>query len=209
MSKVVVVGGTGYAGSHIAREAVNRGHEVTVVARHAPEQPVPGTTVRTGSLFDAGLREELLAAADVLVVATHATTEPPLLSVVPALLAGAAATGTRLGGVGGAGSLRVAEDGPRLVDTPEFPDAYKPEALAHAQVLEAFRADTTGADWFYVSPAPEFGAWAPGETTGSYRSTDEVVLPGTGEISGTDFALAFVDEIDAPKHSRARFGVSH
>ncbi len=36
MSKLVVFGGTGYAGSRIAAEALRRGHEVTVVARNVP-----------------------------------------------------------------------------------------------------------------------------------------------------------------------------
>jgi putative NADH-flavin reductase len=46
----------------------------------------------------------------------------------------------RLVVVGGAGSLEVAP-GVRLIDTPEFPDIYKNEALAHCTLLEVIRAE--------------------------------------------------------------------
>ena len=42
MANIVVIGGTGYAGSHIAREAVNRGHDVTVIARSTPDAAIDG-----------------------------------------------------------------------------------------------------------------------------------------------------------------------
>ncbi|CAM4167746.1 NAD(P)-dependent oxidoreductase [Janibacter anophelis] len=107
----------------------------------------------------------------------------------------------------------MAKGGPRLVDTPDFHDDWKPEALSHAKVLDALRSDAPDElDWFYVSPAALFGAFAPGETTGSYRlGGDELVTTedGTSEISGTDFALAFVDEIEQRKHPRQRFTVAH
>jgi putative NADH-flavin reductase len=42
--------------------------------------------------------------------------------------------------VGGAGRLQVAP-GTRLVDSPDFPEAYKPEALAQTALLELVRAE--------------------------------------------------------------------
>ncbi|MFI5823691.1 NAD(P)-dependent oxidoreductase [Streptomyces rishiriensis] len=157
---------------------------------------------------------ELAARSDVLVAAVHGSVdgEPFLLPLVPTLFKAAAEGGARIGVVGGAGSLHVAEGRPRLVDTPDFPDAYKPEALAHADVLEALRAADTDADWFYVSPAAEFGAWAPGERTGSFRLGSDVLLAdadGKSSISGADYAIAFVDEIDKPSHRNARFTVAY
>lgn len=211
MTSIAIIGGTGYAGSHIAAEAVRRGHAVTAVSRSSAEVPA-GVTHVTGSVGDQALVERLAAEHDVLVIATHATGDPALLDLVPAVTKAAAANGARLGVVGGAGSLQVAEGGPRLVDTPEFPAEYKPEALAHAEVLEALRADASGADWFYVSPPAVFGSWAPGEATGAYRTADDVLIadgPAGSEISGADFALAFVDEITTPAHRNARFTVAH
>ena len=80
-------------------------------------------------------------------------------------------------------------------------------------MLDALRSNVPeGLDWFYVSPAALFGSFAPGETTGDYRlGGDELVTTedGTSEISGTDFALAHVDEIEQRKHPRQRFTVGH
>ena len=67
-------------------------------------------------------------------------------------------------------------------------------------------------DWFYVSPSALFGAHAPGERTGEYRTgTDELLVDSEGRshISGADYALAFVDELENPRHRRERFTVGH
>ncbi|GAB3216986.1 hypothetical protein GCM10027586_10200 [Kineococcus gypseus] len=120
--------------------------------------------------------------------------------------------GARLGVVGGAGSLLVAEGGPRLVDTEGFPDAFKPEALEAAAVLDDLRASEESLDWFYVSPAAGFGAFAPGERTGTYRTGGDLLLTdasGESFVSGDDFALAVADEVDSAAHRRQRFTVAY
>ncbi len=210
MTSIAIIGGTGYAGSNIAREAAGRGHDVTAVSRSEAVVPA-GVTHQLGSLADAELVRELAAKHDVLAIATHALGEPDLREALPELLDAAREGGARLAFVGGAGSTLVAEGGPRLVDTDAFPAEYKGEALAHGEVLDALRAQSD-ADWFYVSPAAVFGAWAPGEATGSYRTSGDVLLTdadGNSEISGADFAKAFVDEIEEQAHVNQRFHVAH
>lgn len=207
MSSIAIIGGTGYAGSHIAREARSRGLDVTTVSRSGS-----GEGHVTGSLADPALVERLAAEHDVLVIAVHASGEPALLDVIPGVAKAALAGGARLAVVGGAGSTLVAEGGPRLVDTEAFPDEYKPEALAHGEVLDFLRGDDSGLEWFYVSPAAAFGAWAEGEATGAYRTSDDVLLAdaaGESKIGGADFAKAFVDEIVTPAHPNARFHVAY
>ncbi|WP_310964555.1 NAD(P)-dependent oxidoreductase [Nocardioides terrisoli] len=214
MSQLVIFGGTGYAGSHIAREAVGRGHAVTSYSRNEPTERYDGIDYRTGSVADPEVVAAAAQDADELVVAVHGADVggQPLLDVLPALV-GAAQTGrARLSFVGGAGSSYVAEGGPLLLDTPEFNEEWKPEARAHAAVLEALRAAPEGLDWFYVSPAGLFGVWAPGEDTGSYRTGGDILVTkddGSSEISGTDFARAYVDEIEQRNHVRRRFTVGH
>lgn len=98
------------------------------------------------------------------------------------------------------------------MDTPQFHDDWKPEALAHAKVLDALRDAPAELDWFYVSPAALFGSFAPGEATGSYRTGGDVLVTkddGSSEISGADYALAFVDEIEQRNHVRERFTTGH
>jgi len=216
MTTVAIFGGTGYAGGAIAAEAVNRGLSVISISRHPDaEAPAPGADVRQGNVHDATLVDQVAAEADVIVVSIrHAAGEDGvgLIDALPALAASIAKHGKRLGWVGGAASLYVAEGGPRLLDTPEFPEMFKGEAGSAANVLEALRADTTGVDWFFVSPAQEFGSYIPGEPRGAYRVGGDVLLrdeAGRSHILGADYALAFVDEIDQPRHHRTRFTVAY
>jgi hypothetical protein len=210
MASIVIIGGTGYAGGAIATEAARRGHSVTAVSRSGGT-PAEGVAGRAGNIQDAELIDELAADADVLVVAVRAK-GTGLPDVLHSLTAAAAKHGTRLGVVGGAGSLHVTEGGPRVVDQPEFPELHKGEALAHAGVLEDLRTAPVEVDWFYVSPAQVFGAYAPGEVTGQYRIGGDVLVrdaEGNSAVSGPDYAKAFVDEIESPAHRRRRFTVAH
>jgi len=214
MSRISIFGGTGYAGGHIAAEAARRGHNVISYTRNAPEERLPGVAYETGSLHDAAVVDKAVQDSDVVVIATHGFDPegPGLIDALPTLIAAAVAAGTRLAVVGGAGSSLVSPDGPRLVDTPDFHEEWKPEALAHAEVLGALRASDPALDWFYVSPAALFGSYAPGEATGSYRTGGDVLVTkedGTSEISGADFAVAFVDEIENKSYPRRRFTVGH
>jgi putative NADH-flavin reductase len=214
MTTIAVIGVSGYAGGHIATEALRRGHQVIGVSRTSTVAPRAGLTLRSGDISDAALIDDLARSASVIVVATHATQgdQPYLVALVPSLLKAAADHGVRLGFVGGAGSLLIAGSQTRLVETTEFPQQFKPEALAHADVLEALRASGSPADWFYVSPAAGFGSYAPGERTGTFRVGGETLLTdaqGNSLISGDDFAIAVVDEIETPAHHRERWSVAY
>lgn len=213
MSRVVVFGGTGYAGGHIARELVARGHQVVAVSRRAADA-VEGVESVTGSVNDADFVRDIVRDADQVVVAIHAHSEdgPQLADAVPALADAAIAVGARLSFVGGAGSLQVAEGGPQLFDTPDFSVEYKPEAKAHGAILDWLRTSDERLDWFYVSPAASFGAWNAGERTGTFRLGGDVLLTdasGDSSISGADYAIAYVDEMENHAHPRQRFSVAY
>jgi putative NADH-flavin reductase len=216
MMTVAIFGGTGYAGSAIAAEAAARDLSVISISRDpGPADARPGVDVRQGNIHDATLVDQVAGEADVILVSIRHAPDGDgvaLIGALPTLSSAIAGHGKRLGWVGGAASLLVTADGPRLLDTPEFPDAYKAEASAAADVLEALRADATGVDWFFVSPAAGFGSYNPGVATGGYRVGGDILLTGSdgkSEISGADFALAIVDEIESPKHHRARFTVAY
>ena len=219
MTTIAIFGGTGYAGSAIKDEALKHGHRVISITRTLPAgaPATRGLEFRQGSVHDAALVDQVAAEADVIVVSIRfadggSGEGVKLADALPALTAAAAARGTRLGVVGGASSLLVAEGGPRLIDTPEFPEQFKGEAGNAAAALEVLRADTTGADWFFVSPAAAFGSYNPGQPTGKYRVGGDILLTdesGKSEISGADYALAFIDEIEDPRHRRTRFTVAY
>lgn len=213
MSNIAIFGGTGYAGSHIAREAVTRGHHVTSYSRNPPASPVEGVVYRIGSLADPAVLAEAAQGAQEIAVATHGADVDgkQLVEFVPGLVDVTNASNARLSFVGGAGSSLL-PDGSQLIDSPEFNDEWKPEGLSHAKVLAALRAAPEPLKWFYVSPAALFGSWTTFPTTGGYRiGGDHLVMQddGTSYISGVDFATAYLDEIERSDHPRQRFTVGH
>ena len=212
MSRIAVIGGTGYAGSNIVAEAARRGHEVVSVSRKAPENPAPGVRYVEGSVLDTAAILSAVGDVDAIVVALSPRGDMvgkvrPAIAELFAAMPGA----VRLAIVGGAGGSLVAPGGPRLVDG-DFTEEYKPEALEMAAVLDDLQADTSGKDWFLIHPAGGFGAWNPGERTGSYRDGGDVLVvdeAGESFISGADLGVAFIDEIENPKHPRGRFTVGY
>lgn len=212
MSRIAVIGGTGYAGSNIVAEAARRGHEVVSVSRKAPENAVEGVRYVEGSVLDTAAVLDAIGEVDTIVVALSPRGDMvgKVRPAVAELFAAVPAT-VRLAIVGGAGGSLVAPDGPRLVDG-DFAEEYKPEALEMIAVLDDLQADTSGKDWFLVHPAGGFGAWNPGERTGAYRDGGDVLVvdeAGESFISGADLGVAFIDEIEDPKHLRGRFTVGY
>ena len=213
MARIAVLGGTGYAGDHIVREAASRGHTVVSVARRVPAERVPGVTYVEGTLLDVpGLLAELEGVQAIIsAVSPRGDMEG---QVRPALaeLAAELPAGVRLGVIGGAGGSLVAEGGPRLIDAGAFPEEFKPEALEMIGVLEDLEASPAHLDWFFIHPAAAFGAFAPGERLGRYRTGGDVMVTdeqGASTLSGADLAVAIVDEIENPAHHRARFTVGY
>lgn len=204
--KIAVVCANGKAGKLIAQEAVNRGHEVTAVARGENRSAAQNVIVK--DLFD--LTAEDLASFDAVVDAFGAWTPDALpqhstsLKHLCDVLSG---TNVRLVVVGGAGSLYVSPEHTAVVaDGPDFPESFKPLAAAMGQALAELR-ERSDVRWTYISPAGDFQA--EGERTGSYiLAGEELRLNDAGEsiISYADYAIAMVDELertdDAHIHQR-------
>ncbi|WP_234266293.1 NAD(P)-dependent oxidoreductase [Hydrogenophaga sp. NFH-34] len=211
--KVTLIG-TGFVGSAVLDELLQRGHQVTVLARH-PEKLAarPGLTVRAGSAQNPEDVQAAAAGQDAVISAYNPGWTVPdihdqFLAGTRAIFAGVKAAGTkRLLVVGGAGSLYVAP-GVQLVDTPEFPADWKQGALAAREALNLIRLET-GLEWTFLSPAILL---EPGVRTGQYRVGQDAPLmnsDGPGRISVQDMAVAIVDEIEQPQHIRQRFTVAN
>ncbi len=212
--RITVLGGTGYAGAAITREAERRGHDVTSFSRSMPSDPVQGVRYRTGSVLDDAFLAESVDGTDVVFEALSPRAELAgrLEDVVERLIPLAAEARVRLGVLGGASSLQVSPGGPRLVDV--RPPAPEIEVEVHTGIalLDIVRSAPEELEWFFVSPAAGFGAWAPGEATGQYRLSGDVLLTGEDGksfISAADLAVAVLDEIEESKHSRRRFHVAY
>ena len=212
MATIVVFGGTGYTGANIVREAASRGHDVVSVSRSQPQEAVDGVRYEVGSAEDVAARVVPGADAVVATLSPRGDMAGRLVEVYGELARVSAEAGARYLQVGGFSSLRPAPDAPRFAEG-DIPAEYRDEALEGeaTRVLLAERAPE-GLDWVFVSPAGSYGAFAPGERRGTYRVGDEVALfddQGGSSISGADFALAVVDEIEAGKHHRAHINVAY
>jgi uncharacterized protein len=216
--KIVVFGASGAIGRAITAELLERGHTVTAATRSGA--PVEGLVVQTvtGDASDPRSVARLAAGQDAVVSATgprrgqdsHAEDpEDSLLGAALGLAEGLRRAGVRrLMVVGGSGSLEV-EPGLRLLDTPGFPPAWKPTALAHARTLEEVYRDIEDLDWTYVSPARVIG---PGERTGEFRVGGDQLLvddDGQSRISIPDYAIAFADELEDGEAFRRRITVAY
>lgn len=214
MVRISVLGGTGYGGGAVVAEAARRGHEVMAFSRTAPQEPVPGVTYLTGSVLDPDVLARAVADAEIVfeALSPRGDMAGKVEKVFADLVALAEKSGTRLGVLGGASSLLVSADGASLFDVAPPPPEVRPEVELGIHKLDMLRASPETLDWFYVSPAAEFGAWVPSAETGQYRISDDVLLKdpdGKSEISAADLAIAVLDEIEHPTHRRRRFHVAH
>jgi putative NADH-flavin reductase len=210
--KLLIFGASGLLGTRLVTEALDRGHEVTAIARDSARLDDRGGRVRTASAdaTDPGSVAAVAGGHDVAVSAVTQHDAPEVLvAAARGLLEGLARAGVpRLISVGGAGSLEVAP-GKRLVDTPDFHEEWKPEALAATAALDVFRQTDTPVEWSFVSPG---ALLAPGERTGRYRLGGDQLLvdaDGRSHISMEDFAIAILDEVEDPKHPRQRFTAAY
>ena len=148
--KIAVVCANGKAGKLIVKEAVERGLDVTAIARGSNQSAAAKFIQK--DLFD--LTKEDLTQFDVVIDAFGAWTEETLpmhSTSLQALCDALSGTDTRLLVVGGAGSLFVnAEHTQCVADGPDFPDAFKPLAAAMAKALGELRK-RDDVRWTYLS----------------------------------------------------------
>ena len=205
--KIAVICANGKAGRLIVKEAVDRGLDVTAIVRS--DNQTVAKQVISKDLFD--LTSSDLEAFDVVIDAFGAWTPETLsqhstsLKHLCDLLSG---KNTRLLVVGGAGSLYVnPEHTLQVMDTPDFPDMFKPLASNMGKALEELRT-RNDVKWTYISPAGDFQA--DGVRTNKYiLGGEELTLNSKGEsvISYADYAIAMIDEATSGNHIQQRISV--
>jgi putative NADH-flavin reductase len=200
VSKILVIGARGRAGTAAVDEAVGRGHEVVGVARTAGG----GTSLVVGDVTDADRVAELAAGQDAAVAAVYDGGSDPAVffpAAARALVEGLEKAGVnRLVWVGLASILPTA-DGTLLMDTDGYPREYRSFFLAHQAALDVFAASSL--DWVSIAPAGDFDHADP-TRKGRYR----VAPADTGAlISYADLAVALIDEVDHPAHHRTALGI--
>lgn len=213
---LLLIGATGFVGSALLAEALQRGHRVTALVRDPAKLSArDGLTVLQGDATDAATVARAAEGQHAVLNAFNPGWNAPdlyeqFLRGSRAIVAGARQAGVRLLVVGGAGSLYVAP-GVQLVDTDGFaqhvPPNVVPGAKAARDLLTELQADAGTLDWTLLSPPPML---APGARTGRYqRGGDQVPMVdgAPAGISTADLAAALLDEAEQPQTRRARFTV--
>ena len=202
--KIALIGVTGRVGSRLLAELLRRGHHVTGIARNTGKLAgQPGLVLKNADADQPAQLAPLLAGHDAVISALKFATTDAETLIAAVKQAGV----RRLVVVGGAATLEVAP-GHILLDAPGFPAAYRPEAEGGRRFLDILRGERE-LDWTFLSPPAEFD---PGERTGKFRlGTDQLLTDANGKswISMEDYAIAFVDELETPRHSRQRFTVGY
>ncbi len=208
--KVVLYGATGMIGSRILQELVARGHSVAAVMRNTGKVQASGSvTVEQGDVLDPKSVAATAKGSDAAIsaYAPGFETLDNLVLATKSMIAGLQEAGVRrFIMVGGAGSLDLAP-GVHLVDTPEFPAAWKGIALAHRDALNVLKG--ADLDWTSLSPAALI---EPGIRTGKFRlGQNQLIVDDKGEskISAEDYAVALVDELEKNEHVRQRFTLGY
>jgi putative NADH-flavin reductase len=211
--KIALFGATGMIGTRILNEALSRGHELVAIVRNPASVPArPGVTAVAGDARESASVAATAAGCDIAISAygPGSGSHDDLLKNAHALLEGLAEAGVpRVIVVGGAGSLEVAP-GVALLDTPGFPEIYKPRATAQKAMGGIFKASAgTPVAWTFVSPALSI---APGERTGNFRVGTSALMTdahGESKISAEDYAVALVDEAEQSKALNEHISVAY
>ena len=205
--KIAVLAANGKVGSLIVKEAVDRGNDVTAIARE--ENKTVAKKFLKKDILD--LTENDLKDFDVVITAFGAWTEDtlPLHKTILEHLSDVLANkNTRLLVVGGAGSLYTDDSlKTQLYQTPDFPASYMPVAVNMSKGLDVLRK-RNDVKWTYISPAGDFDFEA--ERKGDYLLAGEVFTvnsKGESKISYADYAIAMVDEAEKGNHINQRISV--
>ena len=217
--RVAVIGATGFVGSEIVKELINRNHSIKAFSRNKDKVIISKNVAAVE--VDVNNIEALvtdLRGADVVVSAYNSGWSNPDLYNDYIKGSNAIEQATKQAGVkrlivvGGAGSLFVNDQKElQIVDAPGFPDEIKPGATAARDYYNTLQ-NNQNLDWTYFSPAPEMHQGTSGVRKGTYRlGTDVPVFDEAGHsiLSVEDVAVVIADEVENAKHVKQRFTAAY
>ena len=216
MTKVAIIGASGFVGSNLVKEATNRGLEVTAIARNVEKINVENINKVAVDVNQVNELSEALKGHDVVISAFNAGWTNPNLyddfikgseSIQQAVKQAGV---QRMIVVGGAGSL-YANEKEQLVDSPDFPADIKPGATAARDYLNTLKEEKE-LDWVFFSPAIEMHPGVTIGRTGKYRlGKDQPIFDENmvSKLSPEDVAVVLIDEIEKPKYHKERFTAAY
>lgn len=216
MKNVLLIGATGFVGSAVLNELLERGHKVTAVVRNAAKLPQNELlTAVEQDVSDVEAIAKLAEGKDAIISAYNPGWMNPEIEKLitenyPKILEAAKKSGVeRLIIVGGAGTLFCAP-GLRVVDSGVVPaeimDGVRPLGNFYLNIL----TNEKDIDWVFFSPAGVLDE--EGKKTGNYRlGKDDLIVDaeGNSHISVQDYADALVNELEKPAHHKERFTIGY
>lgn len=214
--KIAIIGATGFVGSKLVNEALERGLQVTAIARNPQNTPSENLQQISVDVNDINKLTQALKGQDVVLSAFNAGWTNP--NIYHDFLKGSESIeqATKQAGVprlivvGGAGSLYGNGD-QQLVDSAEFPSEIKPGATAARDYLNILKQEKQ-LDWVFFSPAIEMHPGVTIGRTGKYRlGKDHPVVDqdNISRLSPEDLAVVLLDEVQNPKHHQERFTAAY
>ena len=210
--KIILIGSTGFVGSHILDEALERGHEVHAILRDINKMTKTHPNlflIKADVMEEAELEDIFNTGYDAVISAYNPGWSNPdiyndfILGYKSILNALNDAKLKRIIIIGGAGSLIM--NGSKLIDDNKFPKAIYNGAKAASDLLDTLYAEEDFLDWTMISPAINL---IDGKRTNTFKlGKDSPVFNSENEsvISVQDLAAAAINELEKPEHIRDRF----
>lgn len=219
MKDIILIGASGFVGSAILEEALNRGHKVTALVRNPEKIQVKNEnlTVLAVDATDVEALSKVVAGKDAVISAYNPGWGNPrlyeeLLENYPKIIEGVKKAGVqRLLVVGGAGVLYV-QPGVRLMDSGTLPAELMPAVKGEGELFLNVLSKDNDIDWVYFAPPANLGNMGKGIRTGKYRlGTDTLLVDEKGDsfISVEDYAVAMIDELEQEAHHKALFTATY
>lgn len=216
MKNVILIGASGFVGTAILNELLNRGHKVTAIVRDAKKMSVsnPNLTIVEADVTDTDTLKETSKGKDAVISAYNPGWKNPhiykdTLKNYPLIVESVKQAGVkRLLIVGGAGTLFYAL-GKMVMDADDVPAQLLPGIKSLGEFYLNTLRKEEDIDWIFLSPAANM---TPGQRTAKFRiGKDELMVDANGDsnISVEDFAVAMVDELEQEKHHKERFTIGY
>ena len=216
MKNVVLIGASGFVGTAILNELLNRGHKVTAIVRDPAKVTAsnPNLKVIQADVTDTDVLIEASKGKDAVISAYNPGWKNPniyeeTLKNYPLIVDSVKKAGVeRLLIVGGAGTLFYAP-GKMVMDADDVPAKLLPGIKSLGEFYLNTLRKENDIDWIFLSPAANM---TPGKRTGKFRfGKDDVVVDANGDsnISVEDYAVAMVDELEQKHHHKERFTIGY
>ena len=216
MKNVVLIRASGFVGTAILNELLNRGHKVTAIVRDPTKVTAsnPNLKVVQADVTDTDVLIEASKGKDAVISAYNPGWKNPniyeeTLKNYPLIVDSVKKAGVeRLLIVGGAGTLFYAP-GKMVMDADDIPAKLLPGIKSLGEFYLNTLRKENDIDWIFLSPAANM---TPGERTGKFRiGKDDLVVGVNGDsnISVEDYAVAMVDELEQKHHHKERFTIGY